>query len=189
MRTTIGLAATRRWNLPNDDDEKVHMWGHAELARVFTKLADQTGGDYAVATGLAPDLEARTAINMFSANVPVVAVLPYPEEAEGRAWTDEDRDRFGATLPDCERVMVAHPERPRRPLQAYRDRNELLVNVSDLLVVCAWGIEGGTAEVMRMARLARKPFVLIDLQLRKTGLHQPEVPVAVAAPELKVVGE
>lgn len=89
-------------------------------------------------------------------NLHLIAAIPYPGFDE--EWEDGWRQRYRTLLSQADYVKVLAAECSK---EAYQKRNEWMVNHSAKVIAVFNGMPGGTADMLRYARMHKVPLLLL----------------------------
>lgn len=140
-----------------------------ELERVAVKLRDEHGTVEALC-GMALGADQDWADAALSAGLRLAAYLPFVEQAHG--WSPRQRSRWKGLLQAAHRQVVASTA--NAGAAAFHARNDAMLTDSDL-VVAVWDprvTDGGTAGVVRKARVLGRDIVIIDLEQGRTRIER-----------------
>lgn len=138
------------YNSPEDNIKKFYR-------KVLIKLRPT-----ALISGMALGVDQWAARVALEIGVPLTAALPYPGQA-GR-WTDEQVTEYKAILDAASEVEILH-DNPTSRFESYQflqQRNEWMVDHSDLLLAVWDGTKGGTGNCVRYARKKGQRIFRID---------------------------
>jgi hypothetical protein len=139
-------------------------WLRPELHRVNLKLAREHGTTDA-ATGMARGADLEFGWSALFAGMALHAHVPYPQQPNGKDWTDDDRDSYTRLLTRCASKVVYGPA-PAIPL-LFRRNDGLLDFAAERegAIVAIWDgrRKGGTYDTVRKAAARGLPVIHLDV--------------------------
>lgn len=113
-----------------------------------------------VFTGMAQGWDTAMADAALTLGIPFVACIPFKGQED--YWQPNDRRLYKALIAEAEDVEVICKRKPARQdhiVNAFHNRNELMVDSCDLLLALWDGTESGTAHCVRYAEKQLRPIL------------------------------
>lgn len=135
---------------------KIHSAIKLALLERVQALSDQHD-NLALVTGMALGVDTWFAEIGIKLDIPVIAVIPFPDQA--RSWLKSDRSRYLNILCDTEAIQCIYKE--YQPT-AYLDRNTVMVEQSDECIAVWDGSRSGTSNAVMTANKLGVPVDRIN---------------------------
>lgn len=129
-------------------------WKYCDVKASLDDIAGKYGRDAVWICGGAVGLDSHAAQYAMENKIRLWLVLPFPPAVMSKYWNPAQKELIQKTIKYAEKLSVLSPV---YDVRFYQDRNERMVDQSQVLCAFFNGSAGGTANCVRYARYIRHP--------------------------------
>jgi uncharacterized phage-like protein YoqJ len=129
-------------------------WKYSEVKASLDEIGKKYGRDAVWICGGAVGLDSHAAQYAMENKIRLWLVLPFPPAVMSKYWNPAQKELLHKTIKYAEKLSVLSPV---YDIRFYQERNERMVDMSQVLCAFFDGSAGGTANCVRYARYIRHP--------------------------------
>jgi len=163
MTIYIGTTGHRPNKIGGYNNNNLAKLLRLEFRRILKIFKSLTNDQLVLNSGMALGWDTYAVAAAMMENIPFRAIIPF--KGQEQIWPEPSQRIYQNALTYAQEVKVCSEIVTNDYMvikQLLYDRDQVIVNESDLMVGCWNGTKGGTAHTIKLANAAKKPILIIN---------------------------